>query len=140
VTLAGCSSGSGAAAPRLDHGGAFTLTGYVDSTPEAAGTKTSVRITSAELARFRGAIDRLAQKGAPTCMENEDLFSITVTRPGSPNPVYEARSVLCPAPGVVVVSGTHTASRSYGLSCALLKLVASYLPLGKAAPCRYFSS
>jgi hypothetical protein len=141
LVLAGCSNGGSASpASHVPRGDVITLTGYAKTAPDdPTGTATSIRITPAELARIQRSIDSLTPAGAPMCMENERLFSVTVRTPGSSSESYDASAWLCPAPGVVIVRGVH-AQRSYGVSCALLRLAASYLPPGRAAPCRYFPS
>jgi hypothetical protein len=136
IALAGCLTTSSVPSTTTGHSDVITLIGYTRTAPDnPGGTATSVRITSEQLAHIQHAISTLSRKGAPMCMENQDLFSVTMHQSGHATLLYDASAELCPAPGVVVVDHPHASQQSYGVTCALLRLVASYLPKGTAASC-----
>jgi hypothetical protein len=130
--LSGCGLVSTAVRASSPHPGEVaTLTGYAKTSPsDPTGVPTTRAISLSDAAALRHAIEQRNVVGAEQCMENQLLFSLHVVSTADPSLDWSATAVLCPAPGVVDAHGV-----THSVSCALLRLAASYLPPGTSGTC-----
>ena len=118
--------------------GVVTLTAYDHlSLANPPRDPVSVVLNHAQVIKLRGVIASLNPAGGGQCMEDTRLYVLATSRgPGTPI-TWHAIGDGCG--GVLIVEGQSGRSSPVGLngnSCALRRLVTSFLPLGEAAGTR----
>jgi hypothetical protein len=127
--LTGCGTGPATTQP---HALVATLTGYSKTSPSnEVGVATSIRLTGARGLVLKRAIEALNVVPRAQCEENQLLFRLVIAQSTARSAAtWTATAVLCPVPGLIEVGGT-----TYRATCSVIRLAASFLPVGTSGAC-----